>query len=274
MAITQESLGMAARFGYAARGVVYILVGGLSALAGIGAGGDAAGSTDALKTVLEQPFGAVLLGILAAGLLGFGLWRLIGTILDADHHGTSGKGLAVRGAHLVSAAIHAGLAAWAAKVAIGASSGGGGGAQSWTAWLMGLPFGTILVGIVGAGVIAAGIALLGVSWKGSFRKRLSCDRAAETWLVPLGRAGYAARGTTFILIGGFLLAAAWRHDPGSAQGLGEALQTLREQPYGGVMLAIVAAGLFAFGAFGVAQAFYRRINVKAAEGAARALKPS
>jgi hypothetical protein len=261
MALAKETLENAARCGYAARGIVYLLVGGLSLLAAIGAGGMSGGSTDALRELMNQPFGGVLLAVVAAGLLAFALWRLVEALSDADGHGTGAKGLAVRGAHLVSSALHFGLAAWAIQLSLGiGSSGGGGGAQDWTRWLLSQPFGPWLVAAAGIAVVVAGGAMLVRAWTAAFRKRLRCGREEETWLIPLGRAGYAARGVTFLIVGALLVLAAWTHDPSAAKGLGGALQTLREQPYGWALLALVSAGLFAFGAFAIAQAFYRRID--------------
>ena len=65
-----------ARFGYAAKGVVYCVVGALAAFAAFGAGGQTTGSRGALQTIYDQPFGRVLLGVVALGLLGYGVYGL------------------------------------------------------------------------------------------------------------------------------------------------------------------------------------------------------
>ena len=61
-----------ARCGYAAKGVVYVIVVGLSAAAAFGRGGQTTGSRGAL---LEQPFGRVLLGVVAFGLACYAAWH-------------------------------------------------------------------------------------------------------------------------------------------------------------------------------------------------------
>ncbi len=81
-----------ARAGYASRGIVYVIVGGLAVFAAFGEGGSTTDSRGALYTVLTAPFGKALLATLAAGLLYYAAWRLVQAVLEADCHGTSAKG--------------------------------------------------------------------------------------------------------------------------------------------------------------------------------------
>jgi len=258
-----NALETTARVGYAARGIVHMLVGGLAVLAAIGGGGETGGSKNALASLLGEPFGKTLLAVIALGLLAFSIWREVEALTDADNRGTSGKGLAIRGAHVISGVIYLGLAVYAAGLAFGWATGGGqgdGGAQGWSAWLLAQPVGRWLLGLVGLGVIGGGLAFLGRAWKGDVTKHLHYLPHQRGWVVPLGRAGFAARGVVFLIIGGFLIVAAWQAQSSEARGLGGALRTVQEQPYGWVLLGLVAAGLFAFGVFGLVQAVYRRID--------------
>jgi len=252
-----------ARYGYGARGTVYCIVGALALLAALGRGGSAGDSKSALRFVLEGPFGAVLVAIIALGLLGFALWRLVEGLTDADRRGTSLKALLVRGGHLVSAGVYLALSLTAAGLAfgIGRASAGGDGIQDGTAWLLNQPFGPWLVGLLGLGIAGTGVGYGVKAWTGDVAKRLSLPSGpAGRWFCPIGRFGYAARGVAFLIIGGFVLTAAWTQASSDAVGLSGAFQALREQPYGWVLLGIVAAGHFAFGAFGLIQARYRRID--------------
>jgi hypothetical protein len=252
-----------ARVGYGARGAVYCLVGGLALMAAVGAGGDTGGSQNALESLVSKPFGMIILGVVALGLACHAAWRLIDALVDADNRGTSAKALAVRGSHLLSAFVSAGLAISAANLVLGGARSSGGddqSAQGWTAWLLSQPFGQILTGLVGLGVIAAGLFFMRKGWRGDVTRHLKMTDAAAHWAVPLGRIGYVARGVVFVLIGGFLVMAAIHSSSSDAKGLGGALKTLEEQPYGWILLGLTAFGLFAFGLFGVAQARYRHIN--------------
>ncbi|MDX6805577.1 DUF1206 domain-containing protein [Terrihabitans rhizophilus] len=262
MKMTGKAVEHMARFGFAARGAVYVVIGALALLAAFGSGGQTTGSKGALQEVLTQPFGTFVLGLVVLGLFAFALWRFIEATLDADDRGSDAKGLLVRGVHILSGVVNTGLALSAAGLLIGtaSSSGEDGGTQDWTAWLMEQPFGQWLVGAVGLGIVIAGGVMFWNAARCNFLKRLRCPAAHEGWIKIVGRVGYAARGVTFLLIGGFLVMAAISFDSSEAHGLGGVLRELQQQPYGWALLGLVAAGLFAFGAFGFVQARYRKID--------------
>lgn len=260
---SQNTLEVMARLGHGARGAVYCLVGGLALLAAIGPGGQTGGSGSALRTLLGQPFGRVLLGLIALGFAFFALWRFVEAVTDADRRGDGWKALGVRGAHLVGGVIAVGLAVSALGLALGWGGGRSGddrALRDWTAWLMTQPFGPWLVGLVGLGVVGAGIAFIAKGWRGKVTEHLVCSRDVARWAVPAGRLGFGARGVVFLIIGGFLVVAAIQSRAAQAKGLGGALEALQAQPFGWILLAITAAGLFAFGVFGFVEAFYRRID--------------
>ncbi|MGH1572690.1 DUF1206 domain-containing protein [Methylobacterium sp. P31] len=260
--LERRTLEMLARAGYGARGVVYCLVGGLAVLAALGAGGQAGGNKSALASLLAQPFGRVWLGLIAVGLAGFALWRILEGVTDADRRGSSGKALAQRVGHVIGGFIYGGLALSAAQLTLGKRGGGGddNAVHDWTAWLLSEPLGQSLTGLVGLIVIGVGLAFLRKGWKGDVLERLSLPTEVRRWAVPMGRLGFAARGVVFGLIGAFLILAAVHSSSAEVKGLAGALQVLRAQPYGWILLAVTAAGLFAFGVFGLVQARYRHID--------------
>jgi Domain of Unknown Function (DUF1206) len=200
---------------------------------------------------------------LALGLVGFALWRFVQAILDPDRNGTSWRAVATRVGYVIGAVIYLVLAATALSLAFGWGLGPGSGerqAHDWTAWLLGQAFGRWLTGGIAVGIIGAGVAFAAESWVGNVAAHLRADERGKAWVRLLGRVGYAASAIVFILVGIFLLLAAIYQDPTEARGLGGALATLQAQPYGSALLAVVAAGLLAFGLFGLVQGFYRRID--------------
>ena len=265
-----HSLKLLARMGYGARGLVYLIIGGLATLAALGAGGKATGSRGALVELLHQPFGKALIALLAAGLLCYAGWRAVQALLDADDHGVDLKGVVVRVGLLVSAVTHTGLAFYAASLLFDFGSSGGASGDR-VAWLMQQPFGRYLVAGVGLAIWGAGLAQI---WKGAsrrFHKRLVFsrdDRPLVSWLCAFG---LVARGLVFCIIGTLFCFAALQVDPQQAGGLAQALSWLRQQPFGSWLFAIVALGLFAFGLYSLIEAAWRRIELsEEAESASQA----
>ncbi len=250
-----------ARFGYSARGVIYLIIGGLAVMTAVDAGGQTTDSKGALKVVLAQPFGQVLLGLLAVGLVGYAVWRFVQAVWDADHRGTDAKGLAVRAGFLVSSVTHVSLAFLAVSLIFGWGTGGSGkNTQGWTAWLLSMPFGRWAVAFLGLIVAGVGVAHFVKGWRAEFDKRFKMDYKKKKWVTPVCRFGIVARGVVFLIIGSFFIVAAVRFNSGAARGFQGALDALRQQPYGPWLLGVVAFGLIAFGFFSFIEAFYRRIN--------------
>jgi hypothetical protein len=252
-----------ARFGYAAYGLVYVLVGVLSVRAATGGGGKTAGQEGALQTILLAPLGRVLLGLVALGLLGYAMWRLFQGVLDPDREGGDASGLIKRADHVVNGLFHAALAVSIGRVALGSGGGGGGGPDDWTATLLQQPLGRLLVGVVGAGILAIGLFQFYRAYDAKFMEKLKpgeMNPRERRWTRRAGRLGHAARGVVFLVIGAFLAQAALQSDPDEARGLGGALSALAAQPFGPYLLGLVALGLVAFGLFMFVVARYRRIQ--------------
>ena len=252
-----------ARFGYAAKGVVYGIVGLLAAQAAFGTGGKTTDTKGALKEIVTQPFGKVLLGVVAIGLFGYVLWQFVQAIKDPEDKGTDTKGILQRIGYAISGIIYAGLALSAVRIILGSPSGNSNSTQDWTALLLSQPFGQWLVGTVGAFIVGLGFYQFYKAFTTKFRKEFNLSQLSDTEqksVKAISRFGLAARGVVFCIIGFFLIQAARQSDASQAQGLGEALQTLAQQPYGAWLLGIVALGLIAYGIYMVMQARYRRID--------------
>lgn len=263
-----------ARAGYAAKGVVYMLVGVFAAMAAFGSGGQVGGSRSALAELLDEPFGQALLGIIAFGLLGFAIWRWVQVIVDPEQKASGDKeGYGRRAIYLGSAVIYTGLCIYAAGLAFGlygatANSGGGGGGgktEHWTGKLMAQPAGKWLVVAVGVIVAIAGLVEFGKAYKVDFTKKLDLHKLshkAHKGVIAVGRAGLAARGVVFLVIGWFFIQAGWQADASEAGGLGQALNEIQNAGYGPWLLGLVAIGLVAYGVFQWVKAAYRRFEIR------------
>jgi hypothetical protein len=267
-----------ARFGFAAKGVVYAVVGILAAQAAFTAGGETTDPQGALQSIVTQPFGQVLLGLIAIGLAGYVLWRFLEAILDPEGIGSDAKGIAKRLGYATSGFIYAGLAFSAVKLAAGSVGNGSDGdssAQDWTARILSQPFGQWLVGLGGAFAIGLGFYFFYEAFSAKFCKELkiremsSTERKTATWF---GRVGITARGIVYTIVGIFLITAARQSNPNQARGVGGALGALAEQPYGPWLLGVVALGLILYGVYMGLYAKYRRITAPNLEHEANKLK--
>ena len=255
-----------AHAGYAAKGVVYLIIGGLALGAALHIGGGLMDQAGATRVIYHQPFGAFLLILAAVGWFGYGLWCLIQAVFDTARYGTDAKGVVARLGYAAIGVVYGGLAVLAFELAAGKSGGGKSSnaqAHDWTARLLAAPGGVALVALVGVVTLVIAGVLFYRAYSAEFRRQLDLAEApgnVRTGVVLLGRVGYAALGCVFTIVGVFFIVAALRHDPGQAKGLSGALAVALRGPFGGVLLAIIALGLLAYGVYSLAQARYRRIQ--------------
>ena len=238
------------RIGFAARGLLYLIVGFLALK--LGRTEDAGG---ALSWVGGRT-GGLVVGALALGFAAYGVWRLADAIFDTQNKGRELKGIAGRLAGGLSGVIHLGLAFTAAKLALGdgAESGSSDSAESGAAAAMSLPGGDILLYAAAAVLAVAGLAQLAIAARRSFCKHLAPEAKRRWWVIAAGFGGFAARGIIFLAAAWLLLNAALHHSAEEAGALGDALLSLP-----GSLRAAVAAGLCLFGAYSLIEAWYRII---------------
>lgn len=255
-----------ARFGYGTKGVVYVVVGALATMAALGTGQSPKDTRGALHSIALQPFGEIMLGVVACGLVGYVLWRWVQALADTEGKGSDLKGIGIRVGYGFSGLAYAGLALTAVQIAFHSSGDDRGDArQDWTAWLMSWPFGRWIVGLAGLGVVGFGLFQIYKGYRAKFRKRLKVGEMGETedrWGTLSGRVGYAARGVVFCVVGVFLVQAALHYNPAEVQGLDGALQALARQSFGPYILGLVALGLVAYGLYMLVEARYRNIESK------------
>ncbi len=261
-----ERLG---RFGHVAIGLVYATIGVLAAQAALSRGGQTTDSHGALAWIVQAPFGHVILGALALGFLGYAAWRFVQALRDTERKGTTPLGIGHRLVYAFIGATYGALALSAFDLARGRADGGGGTgdavAQDWTAWLLAQPLGQVLVAAIGLGVI--GVSL--VQFYMAYTERC-CDGLRTSEMSPVqaglvraaGRIGFTARGIALAIIGVLLLVAALHRRSDEVRGLGGALATLAQQPFGPWLLGLVATGFVLYGLFMMVQARYRRLVIQ------------
>lgn len=251
-------LGWAARLGLAARGVVYLLMGLLAVLVARGAAVQV-DQKGALAQVVARPYGELVVAAMAAGFAGYALWRLSEAAFGVS---LEGRRVGPRVQSLVRGLVYVGLALSAVAVLQGARTSQSSQQQSLTARAMEQPGGRWLVAAIGAVILGVGLALVAEGVRLRFMRYFpvgALSPRVRHAVRVLGAVGTVARGLVFALTGCLVVAAAWTYDPAKASGLDGALKTLRDQPFGPLLLTAAGAGLVAFGLYGLTEARYRRV---------------
>jgi hypothetical protein len=257
-------LGWAGRVGLAAKGISYALVGVLAIALVADVGGTAASREGALEVVADEWYGRALLLALALGFGAYALWRLAQAVFDREREGTDPPGLAKRLGYAARALLYGALAATTLTLldGTGDATSQTGEARNWTARVLEWPAGRWLV-------VGVGLAFIGAALFNAYRA--VTQKFEEKWyvddlgprtlsaLAALSSIGLLARFVAFALIGAFLVKAAYEYDPRETVGLDGALRRLLEAPYGGALLAAVAAGFLCYAIFCFAEARYRRV---------------
>ena len=248
-----------ARAGLTARGVIFILIGWVAILVALGRSASQADQQGALQLLAGKPYGLVSLWLLGIGFVAYSLW-----LLSEAAFGVTGEGdkAGPRLKSLGKAVVYVSFAVLAFKVIAGAAGSQTGQQQDFTAKVMHYPAGQWVVGIVGLAIVIGGVVLVIGGVRRVFMKYLMTSQmSARTRRTVrlLGTIGSVARGVVIALTGAGVIEAAVTHSAAKSGGLDQALLTLRNQPFGEVLMLAAALGLLIFGVYGLCEARWRKV---------------
>ena len=231
--------------GLVSYGLVHLVLAWIALQVAFTGNGDAS-NQGALRQLTQQPLGVTLLWAMAVGLLILAVWQVVEATVGRRAGQKSAHGVRRRLSSAGRALVYLVLGLSAARIASGSGSSGQ-NEETLSARLLSVPFGRILVVAVGVAVLAVGIAEIVKGVKRKFTDDLS--GAVGQGALRLGTFGYCAKGVALAIIGLLFGWAAWTYDPQKAGGMDAALATLRAQPFGIVLLSVMALGIASFGLY-------------------------
>ena len=246
-----------ARGGYAANGVVHVLLGVLVLALAVG-GADEADQSGAMRAIAGAPLGLVVLGTIAVLLAALAVYHAAEAFVVRSDSSEQTWGRRV--SEIGQAVVFGALGALAASIALGARPDANASAEGASRGVLTLPGGPVVLTLVGLGVAAGGVAFVVMGVLRSFEKKMSIPPGASgAFMKSLGAVGYVAKGAALAVVGALLVIAAVRADPTQAGGMDDAFDALRALFLGPLLVALVGAGLVAYGVFLFARARFARL---------------
>ena len=251
-----RTLGVLGRFGLAAQGVCFGIIGALAIGLAAGVGGAATDPQGALDALARGGWTRILLFVLCLGFASYAVWRLAQALFDRGDMGHGVSGLFRRSIQLVQGLAYVALTVGAVRTLTSGRQPPGGERRA-AAGILGWPGGRELVGLVATVLAVTAVVLVYWALSRRFEESLRLGEMgprARRLAVVSGVIGLIGLGVVCAIVSWFLFKAAVQFDPGAPVGIGGALGKLQSSPYGDSLLGAIAAALLVFCAFDLLQA--------------------
>jgi len=256
------------RFGIAAKGFVYCLIGVLTLLAAVGIGGSKSGGSGALKSLTGSTVGLIVLSVTALGLIAYVIWRFYQTFIDPEEKGNDAKGIARRIGYFSSGVLYGFLAYTAISILLGSGGGsgsgsGGGGQEILIAKVLNQTFGQILVALIATVFLGKALYQMFRAYSNKYKEKVkeqNLPSEVQQTVLTFGKLGYTARGLVVGVIAFLTYKAALTANSDKAGGTEDAFSFLQNE-FGTVVLAIISVGLLMYGIFILVKARHREMSM-------------
>jgi hypothetical protein len=250
-----------ARAGFAVSGVLHLIVAYIVLRIAFGSGGNA-DQSGALATLARQTGGALIMWVIAVGLVALGLWRIAESIVGSKPGEGSGPHRDdtpawKRAKSLGLAVVNFAIAFSAARFALGSGQQSSQQNAGLSAQMMQSGWGKALLVAIGLGLVGVGGYHV---YKGASKKFLKDLRVSGgPGVDATGITGYVAKGFVLGGAGILVIVATLQADPSKATGLDAAVKTMANAPFGKFVLIAAAAGIAAFGLYSFVRSRYGRM---------------
>lgn len=251
------------RLGYVVRGALYAVMGLLALGIAVGStGGQTTDLSGALVFLIGNPLGKLVLIVAVVGLTAYALWGFTRAIYDPLRRGSDAGGYAARLGFVTSAVSYAAIVFFALQILVGSGGAAGDSTQKTISSILTHPGGGPLTALIGLVAVVVGLGQFLEAYRATFKadlKGAEMSASERTTAIRLGRFGMFSRGVIFLIIGWFLVQAGIHHDATQVQGFGGAFVFLLGQPFGRVVLGVIALGFVALGLHSFACARWIRL---------------
>lgn len=247
-----QTLTMIARIGFAANGLIHVLMGYLALQIAFRHGGES-DQSGAFAQLMKLPGGVIVLWVTVVGLAALSLWFLLQAGLGI---GSSSKKRWTRSlSSLGNAIAYIAVGSTALSFALRRPSDSATSTSQTSANILSFPGGQFLLIAIGLATVGIGCYFIYKGARQKFRNDIRIPSgSAKKVVVAVAITGHIAKGIAILTLGILFIVAAVKVDPENATGLDGALKALTALPFGEAVLAVVGVGLIAYGLYSFARA--------------------
>jgi len=248
-----------ARTGLIAKGVVYVILGILGFMAAFEIGGQSNSATNksgVFGSIKDFPGGVFVLGLLAAGLVCYSVWRGVQTFSSNNNVDIKWS---KRVRYFFSGLVYLSLAFTASQMIFRSHSEKGDKNQYWVSQILDKSFGQWFIGLGALALAGVGIYQIYYGLSGKYKKhvqQLNLHSRGSSLLLRSGKIGYLSRGIVWLILSYLMLQAALHNNSSEAGDTGKAFSFIESSSYGSYLLAALGIGLISYGVFNFIRARY------------------
>ena len=257
-----KQLQLFARFGYVVNGLLHALI-GISAIGVVIGSGGEVDQSGVLKPIATTVWGMMIVFLIALGLIGLSLWKIIQIVVSTKLQRKGLKKYALEEGAKAAAYLALGISTIVLVFGHTGSDSSAQTSKQVVASLFGIPLGPVLILLIGVVCIAVGVNFI---YKGVTRRFMrTLDVTSEhikPYVILMGTLGYISKGIILGILGILFDISVFVRDPARASGLDGAFKTMMSFPFGAIIISLIGVGFVFYGLFNITRAKIGHIRIK------------